>query len=40
MMLFKVFHDAAMKYVFKKFGSMLSYFLIIGYFSKETPSFN
>ncbi|KAK2183409.1 hypothetical protein NP493_313g05038 [Ridgeia piscesae] len=24
-----------MKYVFKKFGSVLSYLLIIGYFSKE-----
>ena len=35
MMLFKVFHDAAMKYVFKKCGSVLSYLLIIGYFSQE-----
>ncbi|KAK2172753.1 hypothetical protein NP493_933g01037 [Ridgeia piscesae] len=34
-MLFKVFLDAAMKYMFKKFGSVLSYLLIIGYFSKE-----
>ncbi|KAK2158725.1 hypothetical protein NP493_1773g00052 [Ridgeia piscesae] len=32
-MLFKVFHDVAMKYVFKKFGSVLSYLLISGYFS-------
>ena len=30
-MLFKMFHDAAMKYVFKKFGRMPSYLLIIGY---------
>ena len=31
-----MFHDAAiMKYVFKKFGSVLSYLLIIGYLSKE-----
>ena len=35
MMLFKVFHDAAMKYVFKNFRRVLSYLLIIGYFSKE-----
>ena len=34
-MLFNVFHDAAMKYVFKKCGSVLSYLPIIGYFSKE-----
>ncbi|KAK2180198.1 hypothetical protein NP493_455g02002 [Ridgeia piscesae] len=34
-MLFKVFHDAAMKYVFKKFGSVLSYLKLIAYFSKE-----
>ncbi|KAK2167456.1 hypothetical protein NP493_1277g00000 [Ridgeia piscesae] len=34
-MLFKLFHDAALKYMFKKFGSVLSYLLIIGYFSKE-----
>ncbi|KAK2186302.1 hypothetical protein NP493_206g01000 [Ridgeia piscesae] len=37
MMLFKVFHDAAMKYEYKKFGSVLSYLLIIGYLSKELP---
>ncbi|KAK2166385.1 hypothetical protein NP493_1324g01065 [Ridgeia piscesae] len=34
-MLFKVFHDAAMKYVFNKFGSVRSYILIISYISKE-----
>ncbi|KAK2187188.1 hypothetical protein NP493_176g02028 [Ridgeia piscesae] len=34
-MLFKVCHDAAMKYVFKKFGSVLYCLLIIGNFSKE-----
>ena len=31
-MMLYVFHDAAMKYVFKKFGSVFSYLLIIGYF--------
>ena len=35
MMLFKVLYYAAMECLFKKFGSVLSYLLIIGYFSKE-----
>ena len=34
-MLFKMFHDAAIKYVFKKIGSVLCYLLIIGYFFNE-----
>ena len=33
-----MFHDVAMKYVFKKFGSVLSY-IVIGYFSKEKNLF-
>ena len=36
-MFFKVFRDAAMNFevVFKKCGSVLSFILIIGYFSKK-----